>query len=119
MHLENTRYSRSLVAVNVTTALLDTVSTLAAQAYRDFRGARRGRITRFQTLRPGDCTPLWNEMRQQLSIHLKRRGAQASLARTLGLPRQRVNEFVTRKAQMPDAERTLMLLAWLAARAAA
>jgi hypothetical protein len=37
------------------------------------------------------------------------------LARLLGLPRQRINSFVTGGGQMPDAERTLQLLVWLMA----
>lgn len=65
------------------------------------------------TLRPGNETPLWNELRRQLRPHLRRYGRQANLARLLGLPRQRVNAFVTGGGEMPDAERTLQLLAWL------
>ena len=67
------------------------------------------------TLRPGKQTPLWNELRAQLRPHLWKYGQQANLARLLGLPRQRVNAFVTGGNQMPDAERTLQLLAWLMA----
>jgi hypothetical protein len=44
-----------------------------------------------------------------------RYGDQANLGRILGLPRQRVNAFITGGGQMPDAERTLQLLAWLMA----
>lgn len=68
-----------------------------------------------QTLRPGEHTPLWNELRAQLRPLLKQRGQQAYLGRILGLPRQRVHAFLTRGDQMPDAERTLQLLAWLIA----
>lgn len=67
------------------------------------------------TLRPGKHTPLWNELRAQLRPHLYKRGQQANLGRLLGLPRQRINAFVTGGGQMPDAERTLQLLAWLMA----
>ena len=76
----------------------------------DARRSRRG-----GTLRPGRETPLWNELRKQLRPHLLKYGEQANLARVLGLPRQRVNAFVTSGDQMPDAERTLQLLAWLMA----
>jgi hypothetical protein len=65
------------------------------------------------TLRPGLETPLWNILRQELRPHLRKYGYQANLARLLGLPRQRVNAYVTGGGQMPDAERTLQLLAWL------
>ncbi len=67
------------------------------------------------TLRPGKETPLWNELRAQLRLFLRRRGTQARLGRLLGLPRQRINAFVTGGGEMPDAERTLQLLAWLLA----
>lgn len=68
-----------------------------------------------RTLRPGKDTPLWNELRAQLRPHLAKHGRQAHLGRLLGLPRQRINAFVTGGGEMPDAERTLQLLAWLMA----
>lgn len=74
------------------------------------RGARGGR-----TLRPGKETPLWNKLRAQLRPELQKYGQQVNLGRVLGLPRQRINAFVTGGGQMPDAERTLQLLAWLIA----
>jgi hypothetical protein len=67
------------------------------------------------TLRPGVETPLWNALRAELRPHLKIYGSQVNLGRLLGLPRQRVNAFVTGGGQMPDAERTLQLLCWLIA----
>jgi hypothetical protein len=67
------------------------------------------------TLRPGPDTPIWNELVRQLRPHLRRRGNQAALGRAIGLPRQRINDFVHRRAT-PDAERTLFLLCWLLAR---
>ena len=67
------------------------------------------------TLRPGKETPLWNVLRMELRPHLRKYGNQANLGRLLGLPRQRINAFVTGGGQMPDAERTLQLLAWLIA----
>ncbi len=67
------------------------------------------------TLRPGKETPLWRELRMQLRPHLRHYGRQANLARLLGLSRQQVNAFVTGGGRMPDAERTLQLLAWLMA----
>ena len=84
-----------------------------SQAFRIARGATS--TPAGKTLRPGKDTPLWSELRAQLRPHLKERGQQANLGRLLGLPRQRINEFVTGGGQMPDAERTLQLLAWLIA----
>ncbi len=76
---------------------------------------RRGRGRGGRTLRPGSETPLWNALRRRLRPHLLRYGQQANLGRLLGLPRQRINAFVTGGGEMPDAERTLQLLVWLAA----
>jgi hypothetical protein len=47
---------------------------------------------------------------------LVRRGEKAKLARVLGLPRQRLHEFLLERRALPDAERTLLLLVWLQAR---
>lgn len=81
----------------------------AQRAFRIWMHPGRG-----ATLRPGKQTLLWNELRRQLRPYVRKRGTQAQLARLLGLPRQRVNDFLTRGNQMPDAERTLELLVWLA-----
>jgi hypothetical protein len=88
---------------------------MAEQSARSFRihANRRGRA--HKTLRPGRKTPLWNQLRRQLRPHLRRYGDQVNLGRMLGLPRQRINAFVTGGGQMPDAERTLQLLVWLTA----
>jgi hypothetical protein len=40
------------------------------------------------------------------------------LARWLGLDASRVTEFFSKNSAMPDAERTLMLVQWLAMRRA-
>jgi hypothetical protein len=87
---------------------------MAKQSHKAFRITRRhGHIG--ITLRPGKDTPLWNELRAQLRLHLHKHGQQANLGRLLGLPRQQINSFVTGGGRMPDAERTLQLLAWLMA----
>jgi hypothetical protein len=98
-------------------ARLDFIAKAAARMARDsrqvFRPAPQPKAG--ATLRPGRETPLWNALRKQLQPHLKQHGAQAGLARLLGLQRQQVNAFVTTGGRMPDAERTLQLLAWLMA----
>jgi len=92
------------------------VIEMAREAPQAFRIEARRRTRRGGgTLRPGRETPFWNELRRQLRPHLRKYGNQANLGRLLGLPRQRVNSFVTGGGQMPDAERTLQLLVWLAA----
>ncbi len=83
----------------------------SGKAFRISKPAKR----RGGTLRPGKQTPLWSELRRQIRPYLIRYGDQANLGRVLGLPRQRVQAFMTAGSQMPDAERTLQLLAWLMA----
>jgi hypothetical protein len=98
--------------------LLEASVAMASQSAQAYRIALRRRSRRGRggaTLRPGDETPLWNELRRQLRPHLRLYGRQANLARLLGLPRQRINAYVTGGGQMPDAERTLQLIAWLMA----
>jgi hypothetical protein len=88
---------------------------LARYVHQAFRIEPRRRPAKGgRTLRPGNDTPLWNEFRLQIRPHLRKYGRQANLGRLLGLPRQRVNAFVTSGREMPDAERTLQLLVWLA-----
>jgi len=69
-----------------------------------------------QTLRPGPATPLWNELRRQALPYLRRRGDKVGLARILRLPRQRVHDCLTANSACFDAERTLLLLCWVARR---
>lgn len=68
------------------------------------------------TLRPSPATPLWNELIRQTLLQLHKRGEKVKLARFLGLPRQRVHEFLKSRRACPDAERTLLLLCWVARR---
>lgn len=83
----------------------------AARRPSDTRRPRRG-----ATLRPGDETPLWSAVVERVRPHLRVRGAKANLARLLDVPRQRVHDYFVSGSQMPDAERTLHVLLWLAAR---
>lgn len=62
---------------------------------------------------PGCATPLWNVLASALKRELRPWGAKSRLARYLGIPRQRLYEFLTRKNHLPDAEVTLRLLHWL------
>ena len=89
---------------------------MAAQAPQAFRIDNRKRSAKGgKTLRPGRETPWWNEPRARLRPHLRKYGNQVNLGRVLGLPRPRINAYVTGGGQMPAAERTLQLLAWLMA----
>src|SRR3954470_23840184 len=82
-----------------------------AQRRKDARRPRKG-----ATLRPGDETPLWSAVVEKMRPHLRVRGAKANLARVLEVPRQRVHDYFVAGTQMPDAERMIHVLLWLAAR---
>ncbi|MDD2764483.1 MAG: hypothetical protein PHE83_10965 [Opitutaceae bacterium] len=69
-----------------------------------------------QTLRPGPATPLWNGLVKQARPHLRKRGEKVKLARILGLPRQRIQDCLKAGVTCLDAERTLLLLCWVARR---
>ena len=87
-------------------------SAKAARAtYQDRTRKRIG-----ATLRPGAATPLWNELVTAAREQLARYGDKARLARILGVPRQRVHQYLRDASACPDAERTLLLLAWVHAR---
>lgn len=83
----------------------------AANARRRRRTPKRG-----LTLQPGPDTPLWNELVRQVRPHLGKRGSKAQLARILRVSRQRVYVCLKAEQGFLDAERTLLLLAWLCAR---
>ena len=82
-----------------------------AQRTAQPRPRRRG-----ATLRPGPQTPLWNALVALVRPRLGRYGEKSKLARILGVPPQRVHDYFISRRQAPDAERTLLLLAWLAHR---
>ena len=69
-----------------------------------------------QTRRPGPGTPLWSELVRQARPHLRKRGEKVKLARILGLPRQRIQDCIKARTACLDAERTLLLLCWVACR---
>ena len=101
--------------IDLILALEAMADNMVVRLNKAFRVEKQRRGSRGKTLRPGQNTPMWNELRRQLRPFLKEYGRQVNLGRLLGLPRQRINAFVTRGGEMPDAERTLQLLAWLIA----
>jgi hypothetical protein len=92
--------------------VLDAAARESAKALtKVYREATR--TSRGGTLRPGAETPLWNELAKLAASHLERYGDKANLARILGVPRQRVHEYLVSQTACPDTERALMLLAWV------
>ena len=63
--------------------------------------------------RPGSDTPMWNAVAARLRDQTRKYGMQARLARYLGVPRQRLHNFVGGRSRLPDAELTLRLVHWL------
>ncbi len=100
---------------DVLVALGEAATAIVSDAQQKFRARGLSEVGR--TLRPGKGTPLWNTLREQLKPYLKKRGSQAELGRHLNLPRQQINAFLA-GSRMPDAERTLELMAWLMAKRA-
>ncbi len=97
--------------------LICALATAAEAGARAGMRAVRHRLRRRigGTLRPGTRTPLWNELIRQARPFLHRRGSKAELARFLGVPRQRLQDCLKARTACLDAERTLLLLAWIAA----
>lgn len=80
--------------------------------YRDLTRRNVG-----STIRPGPDTPLWDELARFAASQVGLRyGDKAALGRILGVPRQRVHDYLVAKRACPDAERVLELLVWLSAR---
>jgi hypothetical protein len=61
---------------------------------------------------------MWNALAAAVRPYLHRRGEKAQLARLILTHRGRVHAYFVRGTAMPDAERTLLLLQWLALRRA-
>jgi hypothetical protein len=72
---------------------------------------RRGRSGHARM--PGADSPMWNLFAAELRDALRPHGSKVRLARYLGIPKQRVTDFLTGRRRMPDAELTLRLLHWL------
>jgi hypothetical protein len=101
--------------------LLDPAMDALMQAARETglqvaKFARDRSLKAYRTLQPGTDTPLWNELRRRVASQLGKRGEKVLLARFLGISRQRLHLMIKTGAACPDAERTLLLLAWVIAR---
>jgi hypothetical protein len=92
-------------------AALIAAETGARRAYEAVRIKRRhpGGLARH----PGQETPLWNVLATQLKSRLTVHGSKARLARHLGIPPQRLSDYLTGRSRLPDAEITLRLAHWL------
>ncbi|MEO7599942.1 MAG: hypothetical protein ABIV50_13480 [Opitutus sp.] len=103
------------LAFAVCDALVEVAQELTRLANAQF--AKRP-VKRGATLRPGRSTPMWTALAAAVLPLMAVRGDKVKLGRILGVPRSRVHEFLKSQSAMPDAERTLLLLLWLAHRRA-
>jgi hypothetical protein len=78
--------------------------------------AARPRRKGYLTLRPGRNTPMWNLCCTMLKSELRPYGSKVRLARYLGIPKQRISDFLAGRRRMPDAEMTLRMIHWIAAK---
>lgn len=85
-----------------------------AAAKRTKKALQPRRSASYATRRPGAESPMWNACAELLRAELQPLGSKARLARYLGIPRQRLNDFLTGHSRLPDAELTLQMLNWLA-----
>jgi hypothetical protein len=76
--------------------------------------ARPSRNDRNRVRRPGPTTPLWNACADLIHAELRTKNAKVLLARYLGIPKQRLTDFVVTRTRLPDAELALQLLTWVA-----
>ncbi len=95
----------------VADALVFLARELTRVAASQLQPPRRKRGT---TLRPGrSTTPMWNALAATVRAELRTYGEKSRLGRILGVPPQRIHEYLRSNSAMPDAERTLLLLTWL------
>jgi hypothetical protein len=109
-------HPRLKMAGDAAEALISVAQALTRAAARRVARSRPARNT---TLRPGADTPMWNALVLAVRPHLRVHGEKSNLARELGVPPQRIHEFFVARTAAPDAERTLIILNWLATRPAA
>jgi hypothetical protein len=100
-------------------ALLDICDGLGEIVRMGIRATQRSykdrtRRPRGGTLRPSADTPIWNAVASEARRLTKPYGCKAKLGRHLGVPRQRIHEYLKAGSAAPDAERALELLLWIA-----
>jgi hypothetical protein len=97
--------------------IIDWLAQAAAESARRAAGKLKRRPPkRGLALLPGPDTPLWNELVRQVAPMLRKRGSKVHLARLLGISKQRLHVCLKARTGALDAERTLLLIVWLAGR---
>jgi hypothetical protein len=91
----------------------EVLSLAAETGFRRAHAALRPRRPSYHKRHPGIESPMWNVCATLLRRQLRPRGAKARLARYLGIPRQRLQDYLKAPSRLPDAELTLRMLHWL------
>jgi hypothetical protein len=89
------------------------LAVAATTGARRVHSALRRRTGSYRTRRPGADSPMWNVCAKLLRDQLRPYGSKARMARYLGVPKQRLNDFLTGRSRLPDAELMLRMLHWL------
>jgi hypothetical protein len=95
--------------------LLADAAELGARRAQAALRRRRTSAETGQTRRPGAESPMWNALAAELRDAVRPHGSKTRLARYLGVPKQRLHDFLKGGSRLPDAELTLRMLHWLAA----
>ena len=104
-------HPRLVLWLDLGEALAVAASTGAKRLTLAMRPRRKGS---YKTRRPGYDTPMWNVCATLLAAELRIRGRKVRLARYLGIPRQRLHDFLRGRSRQPDAELLLRMLHWMA-----
>jgi hypothetical protein len=96
----------------------EALAIAAETGYRRTAQALRRPRTGYRTRRPGLHSPMWNVCATLLRRALRPYGTKSRVARYLGIPRQRLQDFLKSRSRLPDAELTLRMLHWLMERRA-
>lgn len=106
------------VSLSLMVSLIDGMAHAAVVGVRELKKRGRRRPAHLPCRQPGQATPMWNALVANLRLELEPYGTQARLARYLGLPRQRIHDFLRGNRRLPDAETTLRLIHWVCERRA-
>jgi len=104
-------HPRLLLWMELSELLADAAEAGAKKLKKQLTPRRSGS---YKTRRPGDDTLMWNACAALLRDELKPYGSKVRMARYLGIPKQRLSDFLKGGRRMPDAEATLQMLNWLA-----
>lgn len=105
------RHPHLMLWLDLGEALVAASKTGARRVSLALRPKRKGS---YKTRRPGYDTPMWNVCATLLRNELTVRGSKVRLARYLGIPRQRLQDFLRGRSRLPDAELLLRMLHWMA-----